>query len=207
MLGNQAYAMGCPSRRHQPLILDGATTTLSWVAIHGYEARGEAVPPGTALNADGEPTTDPAEALAGLLLPAGHKGFGLALMWEVLTGILSGGEMFGPKVNGGRDPRERAGQSTLLLAIDPSASLPYETFLDRVDMLIDRIDASPRAAGVERIVVPGERSGEIAGTRGRDGIPLPTARVEELQRLSRELGVELPDALASSDLPTTPHAG
>lgn len=205
MLGNQAYAMGCPSRRHQPLILDGATTTFSWVAIHGYEARGEALPPGTALNADGEPTTDPAEALAGLLLPAGHKGFGLALMWEVLTGVLSGGEMFGPTVNGGREPRKRAGQSTLLLAIDPSVSLPYEAFLDRVDALIDRIDASPRAAGVERIVVPGERSGEVATARERDGVPLPPARVKELQSLSRELDVQLPAALARGDLPTTPH--
>ncbi|HEX9268566.1 MAG TPA: Ldh family oxidoreductase [Candidatus Limnocylindria bacterium] len=196
LLGNQAYAIGCPTGRHAPVIFDGATTALSWVGIHEYQSRGEPLPSGVALDVRGEPTTDPAAALAGLLLPAGgHKGYGLALMWEILTGVLSGGEVFAPFVSG-MQGHERAGQSTFLLAIDPSMSMPRETFLERVDTLIERIHASPPAPGVERVYVPGERSAEIAAVGERDGIRLPSARVDELRALSHELGVELPEALA-----------
>lgn len=198
VLGNQAYAIGCPGGRHDPVIFDGASTAISWVGIHGYEARGEPLPAGVALNVRGEPTTDPVEALAGLLLPAGgYKGFGLALMWEILTGVLSGGDAFGPSVNGGRDAHERSGQSTFLLALDPSASLPHQTFLNRVDTLIDLVHASPTAPGVERVVVPGERSGETAQEREQQGIPLQTERIAELARLARDLGVQLPPALTN----------
>jgi LDH2 family malate/lactate/ureidoglycolate dehydrogenase len=195
VLGNQAFALGCPSARHEPIIFDTATTAISWLRIHEHQSRSEPLPAGVALDASGEPTTDPGAALAGFLLPAaGHKGFGLALMWEILTGVLSGGEAFGPSVDGVQDARARAGQSTFLLAIDPSVSVPYEAFVERVDSLIDAVHASPPAAGVGRVLVPGERSAEIARTRERDGIPLSPVRVDELRTLSRELGVAPPDA-------------
>jgi LDH2 family malate/lactate/ureidoglycolate dehydrogenase len=199
MLGNQAYAIGCPSGRHEPVIFDTATTAVSWVKIHEYEARGETLPPGVALNAGGEPTIEPVEALAGTLLPAGgYKGFGLALMWEILTGVLSGGEIFGRSVDGDPAPNQRCGQSTFLLAIDPSLAVSREKFLERVDTLIDQLHASPKAPGVERIVAPGERRGETARKRERDGIPLSAVRANELRALSRELGVELPEGFATS---------
>jgi LDH2 family malate/lactate/ureidoglycolate dehydrogenase len=196
LIGNQAYAMACPSGKYAPIVFDTATTAITWVGIHEYEARHEPLPPGVALTAHGEPTTEPAEAIAGLLLPAGgHRGYGLALMWEILTGVLSGGTHFAPLPDG-MAPGTVAGQSTFLLAIDPSVSMKYETFLERVDTLIDRIHATPPAPGVSRVYYPGERGAEIAAARERDGIPLPPARVEELRKLSSELGVELPAGLA-----------
>ena len=195
LLGNQAYAIACPSGKYAPIVFDSATTGISWVGIHEYEARHERIPEGVALSAQGEPTTDPATALAGMLLPAGgHRGYGLALIWELLTGVLSGGTHFAPLPddNGGRAPTY---QSTFLLAIDPSATMPYETFLERVDALIERIHATPPAPGVSRVYYPGERGAEIAATRERDGIPLADVRVEELRVLSRDLGVPLPASL------------
>jgi len=196
LLGNQAYALGCPAGRHAPIIFDAATTSVSWVGIHEHEARGERLPPGVALDVAGKPTTDPAEALAGILLPAGgHRGYGLALMWEILTGVLSGGEHFAPLP----DDMTAAGvahQSTFLLAIDPAASMPYERFAERVDALIDRIHACPPAPGVDRVYVPGERGADVAAVRERDGIPLSDRRVDELRTLSRDLGIPLPRSLA-----------
>jgi LDH2 family malate/lactate/ureidoglycolate dehydrogenase len=196
LIGNQAYAMACPSGKYAPIVFDTATTAITWVGIHEYEARHERLPAGVALTTQGEPTVDPAEALAGLLLPAGgHKGSGLALMWEILTGVLSGGAHFAPLPES-MSPGTVAGQSTFLLAIDPSVSMKYEAFLERVDTLIDRIHATPPAPGTTRVYYPGERGAEIAATRERDGIPLPPVRADELRKLSRELSVELPAALA-----------
>jgi LDH2 family malate/lactate/ureidoglycolate dehydrogenase len=195
LFGNQAYAMGCPAGRHAPILFDTAATALSWVAIHGYESRGERLPPGLALTASGEPTVDPHEALAGILLPAGgYKGYGLTLMWEILTGILSGGEVFAPLPNS-LDPKQRSGQSTFLLAIDPAASMPIETFLERVDTLIDRIHATPPAPGSEPPHVPGERGVRVATERERDGIPMDAARVAELRALGDSVGVTVPAAM------------
>jgi LDH2 family malate/lactate/ureidoglycolate dehydrogenase len=197
LLGNQAYALACPSERHAPIIFDSATTAISWVGILEYAARGEQIPPGVALNSAGEPTIDPAQALAGVLLPAaGHRGYGISVMFEILSGVLSGGEHFAPLPND-RGTGHVAGQSTFLLAIDPSVCMPYETFVERVDELIDRIHACPPAPGFERVYVPGERGAEVAAIREREGIPLSQERVSELRGLSREFGIRMPESLAS----------
>src|SRR5258706_16284597 len=99
------------------------------------------------LDAQGRPTVDPVTALAGLYVPiGGHRGFGLALMWEVLTGVLSGGARFGPDV-GAPDAYDRAqGVSHFFLALDPSRSMPIDEFTARVDDLIDQVHASPPAS-------------------------------------------------------------
>jgi len=191
-LGNQAHAIGVPAGRHTPLLFDSATTAITWASIHEYVARGERLPEGLAVDTEGKPTTDPAAAIAGRLLPmGGHRGFGIALMWEVLTGVLSGGEMFGPTVRGSLSD-QTSGQSTFLMAIDPTVAMPFETFVARVDDLIDQVHASPPAPGVERIYVPGEQSAERAKQRERDGIPLSAARVSELRAVSDGLGVAWP---------------
>jgi len=192
VLGNQAFSIGVPSGRFAPLLFDSATTAITWAGIHEYVARGENLPEGLAVDKDGRPTTDPAAALAGRLLPmGGHRGFGIALMWEVLTGVLSGGEMFGPTVRGSVEDKS-SGQSTFLMAIDPTVAMPYETFVARVDQLIDMVHASTPAPGVDRVVVPGERSAEMAKARLRDGVPLSTARVTELRTVGESCGVAWP---------------
>jgi LDH2 family malate/lactate/ureidoglycolate dehydrogenase len=194
LLGNQAYALGCPAGRHPPILFDSATTAITWVGIHEYQGHGEQIPLGVALDANGNPTTDPATALAGLLLPAGgHRGYGLALMWEILTGVLSGGDVFAPLPVGPYS--ERAWQSTFLLAIDPAKAMPFHMFVARVDEFIDRIHASPPAPGISRVLVPGEHGAEIAAERQRSGIPLSAARAAELRVLAKDYGVPLPAGL------------
>ncbi len=68
---------------------------MTHVGMHGYQERGEPLPEGVALDVSGRPTVDPAEAIAGIMVPmGGHRGYGLAVMWEVLTGVLAGGSRF-----------------------------------------------------------------------------------------------------------------
>jgi LDH2 family malate/lactate/ureidoglycolate dehydrogenase len=187
-LGNQAFAIGVPAARHAPLLFDTATTGITLNGIEGYRDRGLPLPPGLALDANGEPTIDPEAALAGILLPiGGHRGSGLALMWEVLTGVLSGGERFAGSVGGLNDLTQPSGVSFFLLAIDPAGAMPYETFTARVDALIDAVHASP-PSGTEPVRAPGERGAAMAAQRERDGIPLPAARAAKLHALADEVG-------------------
>ena len=191
VVGNQGFAIGAPAGRHRPLLFDSALSLISTGEIHTAHERGEPLAPGLMLDAKGQPTTDPETALAGLYVPiGGHRGFGLALMWEVLTGVLSGGARFGPDV-GFPDVYDRAqGVSHFFLAIDPAASLPFEDFTQRVDALIDQVHASPPASDIARIYVPGERGYETSEQREREGIPVPAKRLDALKKLAAEVGVE-----------------
>lgn len=190
VIGNQGFAIGAPARRHRPLLFDSALSLISAGEIHTALERGQELAPGLMLDAEGRPTIDPARALSGLFLPiGGHRGFGLALMWEVLTGVLSGGERVAAGV-GAPDAYDRPqGVSHTFIAIDPTVAMPLDVFRERVDDLIDQIHASPPAQGVERIYAPGERGYENAERRAREGIPLTPKRRDALAALAKEVGV------------------
>lgn len=192
LLGNQAYAIGCPAGRHPPLLLDTSNSATSWGYVRLAHERGEPLGPGLAFDKEGRPTTDPAAALEGLLAPAGgHKGFGLALMWEVLTGVL-GGLAYGPNVGALEDVSRPQEVSHFLLALDPAAYLPLDAFTARIDSLIEQIGQVPPAPGVERPYAPGEQGFARAAARERDGIPLSARRQAEIQALARRVGVDPP---------------
>ncbi len=162
--------------------------------MRGLLERGEGLSPGLALDRDGRPTTDPAAALEGLLLPTGgHKGSGLVLMFEVLTGVL-GGLAMAPEVGNPEELARPQQVSAFFLALDPSAFLPLDQFTARVDALIDRVHAVPPADGVDRVVVPGERGSRREQERARHGIPLPARRLVELRALAARLGIDPLDA-------------
>ena len=174
-----------------PLIFDSALSLISTGEIHTAQERGLQLAQGLMLDKRGQPTTDPETALDGLYVPiGGHRGFGLALMWEVLTGVLSGAEFTGPNVGAPDVYDRRQGVSHTFIAIDPSVAMPSETFTSRVDDLIDQVHASPPAEGVSAILVPGERGQRISEQRARDGIPIAPKRLAALHTLAEEMGVE-----------------
>ena len=190
VIGNQAFAIASPAGVHDPLLLDMALSAITLVGIHKYEDNGEELPEGLALDAAANPTTDPAVALAGMLLPmGGHRGYGLAVMWEVLTGVLSGAPRFLSDVTMPDVFDRPQAVSMFFMAIDPEISMPYDEFVARVDRLIDRIHASPPAPGVQRVFVPGERSAELGRQQVHNGIPMSVSLAQELQAFGAELGV------------------
>ena len=190
LIGNQAFAIASPAGRHDPVLADMALSEMTLVRYHEYEERGEQLPEGVALDATGRPTTDPTAALKGMMVPmGGHRGYGLAVMWELLTGVLSGSLRFLDEVTmPGVFDRPQA-VSMFFLAINPEMSMPYEEFLDRVDRLVDRMHSSPPAPGVERVHVPGERSAQVARDRMRHGIPIPCSLAADLAGFGAEIGV------------------
>jgi ureidoglycolate dehydrogenase (NAD+) len=163
---------------------------LSHTGIEEMHHRGAPLPAGSALDAQGQPTTDHAAAIGGLLNPVGgHKGFGLALMWEVLTGVLSGNERFASRITPIGAVASPQSVAHCHIAIDPRAAMPLESFTARVEALIAAVHASPPADGVTRVFVPGEQGDENVARRERDGIEVTAEKVTELEALGREFGV------------------
>lgn len=189
-LGNQAHAIGVPAGRHFPILFDSALTLMSTGRMDLHLERGEPLPDGVLLDSDGNPTRDPAEWTTGLLVPVGgHRGYALAVAFEILTGVLAGGARMGADVGHPFVHAEPQGVSLFCLAIDPRIAMPYEEFTARVDRLIDQVHAVPPAPGADRVYVPGERGHLTARERERTGIPVAAARAARLRALAAKLGV------------------
>ena len=192
VLGNLAHAIGVPALSSAPIIFDSATTVVSTGQLDVMHERGQPAPAGAVLNEKGEPTLNPMDWLKGSLLPAGgHRGYGLALMFEILTGVLAGGQKLAPHVGGPSAYGEPQGVSLFLLAIDPAGIMPFEKFGARVDQVVQEIRSSPPSGGHERVYLPGERSSILMAWQSLEdvGIPLLAAKVVELKELGAELDV------------------
>jgi LDH2 family malate/lactate/ureidoglycolate dehydrogenase len=185
-----SYAV--PAGEEQDIVFDIATTAVAGNKLLLAKKRGDTeIPPGWANDGNGVPTTDPAAAsVQHLQWFGGHKGFGLALLVELLAGVLTGSS-FGRTEHTGspRHGAERVAKGFVLIALDPSRFMPVEDFRARVDTLIRDVRASRPAPGVERVLVPGELEHECAARRGREGIPLPAALREELDGHAAGLGI------------------
>ncbi|HEY8477443.1 MAG TPA: Ldh family oxidoreductase [Chloroflexota bacterium] len=173
-----------------PVVLDMATSVVAKGHIFLAAAKGERIPEGWAMDKRGRPTTDPREAIEGLVMPlAGHKGYGLSMMIDILCGILTGGA-FGPYIGSLYTDMDRPQQvGHLFGAIDISRFVPVEEFKTRLGQMVREIRSCERAEGVERIYVPGEIEAEKAARRLREGVPIPEPIRQEFIAVARELGV------------------
>jgi LDH2 family malate/lactate/ureidoglycolate dehydrogenase len=189
--GTNPLAASFPSGKGFPVKIDLATSVVARGNIISAQKRGQPIPPGWALTVEGEPTTDPNAALAGTVLAmAGHKGYALALMVEVLSGVLSGAAI-GPSIGSmykNLDRKQDVGHFFCLL--DIAAFMDVDEFKARLDRTIDEVKGCRKRPGVEEILVPGERSYRKAQENLQKGIPIEEATRKELEVLCRELGVE-----------------
>ncbi|MDH7577371.1 MAG: Ldh family oxidoreductase [Bacillota bacterium] len=189
--GTNPICVAVPAGRERPVIYDGATSVVAIGKIILAAKKGERIPPTWATGPEGEPTTDPGAAASGTLLPMGeYKGYGLALMVDVLAGILAGAA-FGPYVSNLRrlDGPQNVGHFFAALKI--SAFLDLEDFSEGMERLVRDIKEAPRAAGRERIYLPGEIEWEWEEKRRAEGIPVPAGVLKELQVLGERYSVPL----------------
>lgn len=188
--GTNPIAMSFPTGKGYHVKVDLATSLVARGNIIAAQKRGQSIPEGWALDPDGRPTTDASAALAGTVLAmAGHKGYAMALMVEVLSGVLSGaavGSDIGSMYKH-LDRQQDVGHFFCLM--DISAFMDLEEFKARIDAMIDRIKVCRRRPGVEEILIPGERSYRSATQRRRDGVTLDVATLTELRELSSRFGV------------------
>ncbi|MCA0455863.1 MAG: Ldh family oxidoreductase [Chloroflexi bacterium] len=196
VLGTNPIAYAVPAGSNKPVFLDIATSAAAANKIIRAKLLGQSIPEGWLVNADGEPTTDPSGfPETGALMPmAAHKGYGFALLVEVLAGAMTGAAMTKEQpswVTGvAGNPPGPANQGQMFIAIDTSAMLPPERFGERMDWLLDYIHDAPKAKGSERIYLPGEIEWEKREHALEHGMILPPDVVESLQGLAGDVGIE-----------------
>jgi LDH2 family malate/lactate/ureidoglycolate dehydrogenase len=193
-LGNNAMAIAVPAGRFPPIVLDMATGAVAWGKIFVARQEKRKIPATWALDKHGVPTDDPkAAAHQGLIQPfGGYKGYGLSLLIDILTGVLSGGG-FSTHVRTLYKQIEAPSQvAHTCAALRIDAFIPLAAFRKRMDEMIQLMHFCPRAPGVERILVPGEIEHETEQRRKAEGIPINAALRDELRVLGRELGVKPP---------------
>lgn len=155
--GNNPIAIALPSAGEFPVEVDMALSATAMGKIRLAAAAGQSIPPDWAMAADGQPTTDPAEAIKGMLAPAaGPKGFGLAFIIDLLCGGLSGGAIGSEVRPLYGDPAEPYRCSQLFIAIDVDTFPDGANFPQRVQQQAQRVSTSKRSPGTMRIYAPGE---------------------------------------------------
>jgi LDH2 family malate/lactate/ureidoglycolate dehydrogenase len=193
LLSNGPLAYGIPTRG-EPLVLDMASSATNRGRIRLYAQTGRPLPPGWALDDEGNATTDPAEALRGVVLPmGGHKGYGLAVVNEVLAGALSGAllaiDMPRDFLKEGSRVLDRWRSGLLAMAIDITAFASRDSFLDQVEALVNELRSARPAPGSDGVLLPGDVEQEHRATQLRDGIVLAPPVVAALDELASEMSV------------------
>jgi LDH2 family malate/lactate/ureidoglycolate dehydrogenase len=189
LVGTNPLAVSIPTPAEPGILLDMATSAGTVARLRLAARAGKAIPDGWAVTADGRPTNDPEEGLAGMLLPmGGPKGFGLSLVIDMLCGLLASGT-WGDEIAGLHGDLDKpADSSHLYIAIDVEHFRPLAEFLDESGRAAARVRGSRPAPGSARVYTPGERRWEArAASDGTVG--LEAAQVAGLRRLAGELGL------------------
>lgn len=192
-VGTNPISVSVPHPGGRGWLLDMATSTVALGKLAQARLNRQAeIPSGWALDSEGRPTTALDAALAGFLMPlGGYKGSGLALMVEILGGVLGGGGM-APDIAGIRDHGRLARTNHTFLAIDVARFLPLEAFYTRMDWLVEHIKSAPPAGGYDEVLVAGDPEWRIEDQRRAAGIPFLPGPWEAMARTARRLGVALP---------------
>lgn len=172
------------------MVMDISNAAVARGKIYLARNRGDPIPAGWATSVDGTPTTEPEEAIAGLTLPmAGHKGYAISLMMDVLSGVLTGSG-FGGAVHGPYQSESRSGCGHLYLALRIDAFLPEDEFRQRMDALVAELKSVPVTPGFDEVRYPGELETLAERENLRHGLLLPDETVADLARLAAESGVD-----------------
>lgn len=194
IVGNNPFAYAVPAGAERPLMLDIALSAVAAGKIHAATTLGKrTIPENWLVDADGLPTSDPdMYPLRACLVPmAGHKGYGLALLVEVLAAVLSGaGVTREVKSWMLDDPSKPTFHGAAFLAVDVGALMPIGEFKARMDRMIREVRGAPKAKGSERIYLPGEMEWERRDEALRCGMELPPDVIASLVGLAEDWGLD-----------------
>jgi LDH2 family malate/lactate/ureidoglycolate dehydrogenase len=170
--GTNPMSFAIPAGKYPPLVVDIATSASSAGKINQALKKGERIPEGWALDREGNQTNNPKEALQGFLLPmASHKGYGLGLIVDILTGALAG-SFCGKEVPPLEDLTTPYGASFFMMVLDPDCFAGRDIFTEKVDGLIEDCITCPPMNGFDRVYFPGEMEAMEETKRAKTGIPV-----------------------------------
>lgn len=197
VLGTNPIAVAVPTETEYPYLLDMATSAVAYGKIQLYEKKKEHIPIGWGVDETGNATNDPTKIrpgghgallpLGGMEITAGYKGYGLALMVEILCSALSGGNYL-THVGGPSKP-EPTGVSHFFMALNIDAFRPASDFKAQMDAMIRELKESPLAVGREEILVAGEVEFKYAEFNSEHGVPLIKPIVDGLKADGEKIGV------------------
>ncbi|MBM3845790.1 MAG: Ldh family oxidoreductase [Verrucomicrobia bacterium] len=183
--GSNPISYAVPAGRYRPMLLDMSTATVAGGKVYAARMRGEAIPANWLVDAQGRPTTDPScYPQEGALQPAaGHKGYGISLLIETLSGILTGAG-FTWRIGSWMwdDGTQPTHHGAAFIVVDTNAIMPAALFASRMEALIDEIHAAPVADGANKLRVPGEIEWERYAESMRTGIHLPEDVLANLRK-------------------------
>ena len=199
-LGTNPIAFAAPAKRNKAFSLDMATTTVASGKVSIAKRKGTPMPAGWALDKDGQPLTDAAKAPSGSrrLTPLGgtrelgsHKGYGLAMMVEILCSTLNGQRSADRDLT---DPAQRMKTKETVghffIAIDPVMFGGGEAFREEMDVVMDRLRATPPADPGRPVQVAGDAEYAAYAERRQSGIPLTRALYEEVREVCQQSGAK-----------------
>ncbi|CAB49769.1 Ldh family oxidoreductase [Pyrococcus abyssi] len=195
ILGTNPIALAAPTKG-KPFLLDMATSVVPIGKLEVYRRKGEEIPEGWAINSKGEITRSVEEVFnGGSLLPlggfgellGGHKGYGLSLMVDILSGILSGGTWSKHVKN---TNEKNSNVCHFFMAINIEHFTPLEEFKGRMSEMINEIKNSRKHPDFERIWIHGEKGFLTMETRLKLGIPIYKKVLDELNEIARRVGVK-----------------
>lgn len=192
LIGTNPWSIAAPAGKRGVAVMDIANTAVARGKIYLAAERNEPIPATWAADDQGRPTTNASEAVHGLILPmAGHKGYVISFMMDVLAGVLTGSQ-FGSGVVGPYDPTKPSGCGHMLITIDINAVMPRAEFENRMEALIQEVKDSPAAEGIENIFFPGELEDINTQNHLKTGIQVADKTWDSLNKLATETQTALP---------------
>jgi len=198
IIGTNPFSVAAPvslAGTRAPFVIDMAATGVARGKIYLARNKQLPIPLGWAINQAGEPTTDPQEAIDGIILPmAEHKGYAIAAMVDMLSGVLSGSG-FLSAVHSPYKTTEKSNCGHLMIAMDISKFQPLTEFTARMEAFTNEIKAVPLAKGFDEVFYPGEIEDNNDAKFRREGLALPDDTITDLKRIAKETGLAamLPD--------------
>ena len=189
IIGTNPWSVAAPAGRHPPLIMDMANTGVARGKIYLARQKREPIPLGWAINAAGEPTTDPQAAIDGIILPmAEHKGYAIAVIVDVLSGVLTGSG-FLSAVHSPYKTAEKSNCGHLIVALNIEAFQPLAQFNARMEQYVSELKSVPLAKGTNEVFYPGEMEAANDVRNRREGLLLPADTLVSLSKIARETGL------------------
>jgi LDH2 family malate/lactate/ureidoglycolate dehydrogenase len=190
IIGTNPWSVAAPAGSRAPFVVDMAATGVARGKIYLARNKGLPIPLGWAINNAGEPTTDPQEAIDGIILPmAEHKGYAIAAMVDMLSGVLTGSG-FLSNVHSPYKTAEKSNCGHLMIAMNIAAFQPLAQFNARMEQFIAEIKAVPTAKGYDEVFYPGEIEANNDARNRKNGILFPDDTLADLRRIARETGLE-----------------
>lgn len=194
LFGTSPFAAGAPSGRELPFVLDMSPAVAARGKVRKAARRGERVPEGYGLDAEGRATTDPDAILnGGVVLPiGGPKGSAISMLMDILGGVLSGAAYAGGVANQFEVFDRSQDVGHFFLVIRPGLFIDAGTFASRMDELVATVHGMPTAEGFQEVLMPGELEARLEAERLRAGIPYGPVEFANLAKEAEASGVAMP---------------